>query len=152
MTDAASSRWDVPAIRAGASVALLFAVPLSILARAVSGSGVAVMLSLGAALGFLLGASVAAWHQDRGTPLSHGLVTASGTYVAAQAVFVVVKMLRGGDVNWSGVLFNLAITMTMGVFGGLLGSSLQRRGVLPQGRHLRSRESTGHEPPGRESL
>lgn len=141
MTDSAGSRWDVAAIRAGGSVALVFAVPLSILARAVSGSGVAVMLSLGAALGFLLGASVAAWHQDRGTPLSHGLVTASGTYIAAQAVFVVVKLLRSGDVNWSGVLFNLAFTMTMGVFGGFLGSSLQRRGVHPQGRRPRGTES-----------
>lgn len=141
MTGAANRRWDVAAIRAGGSVALVFAVPLSILARAVSGSGAAVMLSFGAALGFLLGASVAAWHQDRGTPLSHGLVTTSGTYVAAQALFVVVKLQRSGDVNWSGVLFNLAITMTMGVFGGFLGSSLQRRGVLPQGRRARGNES-----------
>ncbi|MGA0877848.1 MAG: hypothetical protein ACO3SP_01885 [Ilumatobacteraceae bacterium] len=141
MTQSGSGRWDVAAIRAGGSVALVFAVPLSIVARSVSGSGVAVLLSLGAALGFLLGASVAAWHQDRGTPLSHGLVTASGTYLLAQAVFVVVKVLRSGDVNWSGVLFNLAITMTMGVFGGFLGSSLQRRGVHPQGRRPQGRDS-----------
>lgn len=129
-----TSRWDRQAIRAGGSVALVFAVPLSIVARTVSGSGAAVLLSFGAALGFLLGASVAAWHQDKGTPLSHGMVTASGTYVVAQAIFIVVKVIRDGDVNWSGVLFNLAITMTMGVFGGFMGSSLQRRGVYPQGR------------------
>ena len=129
-----SDRWDVAAIRAGGSVALVFAVPLSIVARIVSGSGLAVVLSLLAALGFLLGAGVAAWHQRRGTPLSHGMVTAGGTYIAAQAVFIVVKLIRDGDVNWSGVMFNLAVTLTMGVFGGLLGSSMQRRGAYPQGR------------------
>lgn len=130
----ATSRWDLPAIRAGASVALVFAVPLSIVARLVSGSGLAVLLSFAAALGFLLGAAVAAWHQQKRTPLSHALVTATSTYLAAQAVFIVIKLARGGDVAWSGVMFNLAITMTMGVFGGLLGSSMQRRGAYPQGR------------------
>ncbi|MFM1752327.1 MAG: hypothetical protein RL119_1289 [Actinomycetota bacterium] len=130
----AASRWDLPAIRAGASVALVFAVPLSIAARFVSGSGLAVLLSFAAALGFLLGAAVAAWHQQKRTPLSHALVTATTTYLAAQAVFIVIKLARGGDVAWSGVMFNLAITMTMGVFGGLLGSSMQRRGAYPQGR------------------
>ena len=130
----ANSRWDLPAIRAGASVALVFAVPLSIAARLVSGSGLAVLLSFAAALGFLLGAAVAAWHQQKRTPLSHALVTATSTYLVAQAVFIVIKLARGGDVAWSGVMFNLAITMTMGVFGGLLGSSMQRRGAYPQGR------------------
>jgi len=130
----ANSRWDLPAIRAGASVALVFAVPLSIAARLVSGSGLAVLLSFAAALGFLLGAAVAAWHQQKRTPLSHALVTATSTYLAAQAVFIVIKLARGGDVAWSGVMFNLAITMSMGAFGGLLGSSMQRRGAYPQGR------------------
>lgn len=132
--ETANDRWDIPAIRAGASVALVFAVPLSIAARLVSGSGLAVLLSFGAALGFLLGASVAAWHQQKRTPLSHGLVTATSTYIAAQTIFIIVKLARGGDVAWSGVMFNLAMTMTMGVFGGLLGSSMQRRGAYPQGR------------------
>ena len=129
-----NDRWDIPAIRAGASVALVFAVPLSIAARLVSGSGWAVLLSFAAALGFLLGAAVAAWHQQKRTPLSHGLVTAISTYSAAQAVFIILKLIRGGDIAWSGVMFNLAITMTMGVFGGFLGSSMQQRGAYPQGR------------------
>lgn len=129
-----NDRWDIPAIRAGASVALVFAVPLSIAARLVSGSGLAVLLSFGAALGFFLGAAVAAWHQQKRTPLSHALVTATSTYIAAQAVFIVIKLVRGGDVAWSGVMFNLAITMSMGAFGGLVGSSMQRRGAYPQGR------------------
>ncbi|MFZ1490792.1 MAG: hypothetical protein WAS51_12690, partial [Ilumatobacteraceae bacterium] len=89
-------------------------------------------LSFGAVLGFVLGAGVAAWHQRRGTPLSHGIVTAGGTYVAAQAVFVAVKLLRGDEVRWSAVLFNLTMALVAGVVGGFLGSHLQARGMSPQ--------------------
>ena len=138
MTD----RFDRAAIRAGASVALVFAVPLSIAARAVAdsadgadgdgGSALAALLSFGAVLGFVLVGGVAAWHQRRGTPLSHGIVTAGGTYVAAQAVFVAVKLLRGDEVRWSAVLFNLTMALVAGVVGGFLGSYLQAKGMSPQ--------------------
>lgn len=134
------SRWDRNAIRAGALVSLVFAVPFSIAARLVAGddaSGgratVATLLALGAAVGFLLGAGVAAWHQERRTPLSHGILTAGLAYVIPQAVLVVVKVARGGDVRWSGVIFNLTVALTMGVFGGFLGSSMRNKGVLPGG-------------------
>ena len=60
------SRWDRRALRAGASVSLTFAVPLSVAARLVAGDGdpqggratIAVLLSFGAAVGFFLGALV----------------------------------------------------------------------------------------------
>ena len=85
-------RWDWDAIRAGAMVALVFAVPFSIAGRWAADSRddstLAVWLNLGAVVGFVLGAGCAAWVQRVGTPLSHGLVTAVGTYLAAQAVFV----------------------------------------------------------------
>ncbi len=133
------SRWDRRAIRAGGSVALVFAVPFSVAARLVAGdstpeggrAALAALLSFGAAVGFLLGAGVAAWHQTRRTPLSHGIVTAGITYVVPQAILIVVKIARGGDVRWSGVLFNLTVALAMGVFGGFLGSYLQDRGVRP---------------------
>ena len=48
--------------------------------------------SIGATLGFLVGAGCAAWVQRVGFPLSHGLVTAGGTYAAAQAVFITVRL------------------------------------------------------------
>ena len=136
------SRWDRAAIRAGASVSLVFAVPFSIAARLVAGDGdasggraaLATFLALGAAVGFLIGAGVAAWHQTRRTPLSHGILTAGLAYVVPQAVLVVVKIARGGDVRWSGVLFNLTVALAMGVFGGFLGSSMRGRGVLPGGQ------------------
>ena len=129
-----SSRWDVAAIRAGASVALVFAVPFSIAARTFSDSGLAVILSLCAAIGFLLGAAVAAWHQQRRTPLSHAIVTAALSYIIPQTVFIIIKLARGGEVRWLGVFFNLTVTLTVGVIGGFLGSTMQKNGAVPKGR------------------
>lgn len=129
------TRFDLPALRAGGSVALVFAVPFSLAARWAADSrddsGLAVLLSLGAVAGFVLGAGVAAWVQQRGLPLSHGIVTAGATYCAAQAVFVVVRLVAGNDVHWFAVLFNLSIAIGAGLIGGYLGQALQRRGVTP---------------------
>lgn len=130
-------RWDLDAIRAGAMVALVFAVPFSIAGRIVAdgdGSSAAlVWLNLGAVVGFVLGAGCAAWVQRRGTPLSHGLVTAVGTYLAAQLVFVVVRLVRGDEVSWFAVMFNLTIALGAGLVGGFLGARLQRQGIRPRG-------------------
>ena len=71
----------------------------------------AVWLNLGAVVGFVLGAGCAAWVQRVGFPLSHGLVTAVGTYLAAQAVFIVVRLVRGLDVRWFAVVFNLTVVL-----------------------------------------
>ena len=87
MSAEVTGRWDWDAIRAGGGVALVFAVPFSIAARWAADSRddsgrCAVWLSLGAVLGFVLGAGCAAWVQRTGTPLTHGIVTAVGTYLA----------------------------------------------------------------------
>ena len=122
-------RWDWEAIRAGATVALVFAVPLSIAARWAADSrddpALAVWLNLGAVVGFVLGAGCAAWVQRVGTPLSHGLVTAVGTYLVAQAVFVAIRLVRGLDVRWFAVFFNLTAVLAAGLVGGLLGQRLR---------------------------
>ena len=128
------SRWDTQAIKSGATVALVFAVPFSITARVFSDSGIAVILSLCAAIGFLLGAAVAAWHQQRRTPLSHAIVTAALSYIIPQTIFVIVKLARGGEVRWLGVFFNLTVTLTVGVIGGFIGSAMQKTGAAPKGR------------------
>jgi uncharacterized membrane protein YfcA len=136
-----SMRWDRDAIRAGASVALVFAVPFSIAARWAADSRddstLAVWLSLGAVVGFFLGAGCAAWVQRADTPLSHGLVTAVGTYLAAQAVLALVRALRGQDVRWFAIMFNLAVVLGAGLLGGLLGGKLRSKGVLPGTRGTR---------------
>lgn len=128
------SRWDTQAIKSGASVALVFAVPFSIAARIFSDSAIAVILSLCAAIGFLLGAAVAAWHQQRRTPLTHAIATAALSYIIPQTVFIIVKLARGGEVRWLGVFFNLTVTLTVGVIGGFIGSTMQRTGASPRGR------------------
>ena len=133
---AVSDRWDGPAIRAGALVSLVFAVPFSIAARLAAdedNSGLAVGLVLGALAGFVLGAGCAAWIQRRGTPLSHGMVTAGGTYLAAQAVFVVIRLIRSDSVSWFALVFNLSFVLVAGVLGGVLGQRLQVSGFQPSG-------------------
>lgn len=129
------TRLDRTALRQGASVALVFAVPFAVLSRwfADSGdsSGFAALFWLAALGGFTLGAGVAAWVQRVGTPFTHGTITAGGTYIAAQAVFIVVKLARGGDVNWLGAFFTLTVVLVVGVIGGALGAALHRRGFSP---------------------
>lgn len=128
-------RLDAPAVRAGASVCLVFAVPFSLAARWAADSrndgGLAIILTLGALVGFVLGAGVAAWTQRAGLPLYHGLVTASGTYLAAQAVFIVLRLVTGREVRWYAALFNITPVLFAGVIGGVLGSVLLKRGVRP---------------------
>jgi uncharacterized membrane protein YfcA len=131
-------RWDVVALRAGASVALVFAVPFSIAARWAADSrddtGLALWLSLGAVAGFVLGAGCAAWVQRVDLPYQHALTTAVGTYVTAQAVFIVIRLARGGEVNWFAAFFNLSAVLGAGLVGGLLGQRLRSKGVAPTPR------------------
>lgn len=126
--------WDLPAIRQGAAVCLVFAIPFSIAAQWADGnddSGLAFLFSLCALGGFVLGSGVAAWAQQRSLPFAHALITASSTYLAAQVVFIAVKLLRGDEVNFFAALFNLMATLFAGVLGGVLGMVLLRNGVRP---------------------
>lgn len=131
------SRWDRDALRAGASVALVFAVPFSVAARWAAesrdDSGLAFWLSVGAVVGFVLGAGCAAWVQRVDLPLTHALATAVGTYTAAQAVFIAVRLLRGSDVNWFAAFFNLSVVVGAGLVGGSLGRRLRAKGFRPSG-------------------
>ena len=129
------STLDWNALRAGGSVALVFAIPFSIAARVVAdGNGsdsTAALLSLAALVGFVLGAGVAAWTQELGLPLKHGLICAVGTYVIAQAVFILFRLIRGNEVHWLAALFNLTAAAVAGLIGGGLASLMHRRGFHP---------------------
>lgn len=129
-------RWDLDAIRAGGGVALVFAIPLTVLAAVVDSDSSALnaLFFFGAMFGFVLGAGCAAWVQRLGTPLSHGVVTASSTYLAAQIVFVVIRLVGGDSVNWLRIGFTLMLVAGAGLFGGVLGSRLQQRGITPSSR------------------
>jgi uncharacterized membrane protein YfcA len=130
--------FDWPAIRAGAMVALVFAVPFSAVGAWIGRDGerspAAPWLALAAALGFVLGAGVAAWVQQRDLPLAHALVCAIGTYVAAQAVFILLRLATGREVRWFAAFFNLTVAAGAGLLGGMLGAALQRRGFSPTRR------------------
>lgn len=129
------SRLDWNALRAGGGVALVFAIPFAIAASIVADgdkkSSAAVLLSLAAVVGFVLGAGVAAWAQQLQLPLKHGIVCAVGTYVVAQACFIIFRLVRGDEVRWLADLFNLTAVAVAGLVGGGLGSALQRRGFYP---------------------
>jgi peptidoglycan/LPS O-acetylase OafA/YrhL len=128
---------DRAALRQGAWVALVFAVPFSIGSRLMADhdrhSPWTSVLWLAALAGFTLGAGIAAWVQRTGFPLLHGLVCAGGTYIAAQAVFIVIKLFRGGTISWLGVFFTFTVVLTAGLIGGGLGSALRKRGLVPLG-------------------
>ena len=117
-------------------MALVFAVPLTVIAALVDSdsSGLNALFFFGALLGFIVGAGCAAWVQRVGTPLSHGVMTASGTYLAAQAVFLVIRLIGGNPVNLFRVFFTLMLIAGAGLLGGVLGSRLQQRGIMPSGR------------------
>jgi hypothetical protein len=137
-----SGHWDAAALKAGASVALLFAAPFLVAARllgdrddgdAAGGSSALVLaLVVIAIFGFVVGAGVAAWRQQRGTPLSHGIIASGGTFVGVQGILVIVNLIRGADVRWFNIFFNLTVSVFAGLIGGLLGMNLQRRGLEPR--------------------
>ncbi len=117
-------------------VCLITAVPITVIAAIVdSDSGAAnALFFFGAMLGFVVGGGCAAWVQTVGTPSSHGVVTAAGTYLAVQAVLIVVRLVGGDDVNWFGVFFTLGLVLVAGLIGGLLGARLSAQGILPSPR------------------
>jgi hypothetical protein len=134
VSDASSpgSRWDVPALRAGAGVCVVIAVPLQVLALLAGGdSPWSLPLRLTALVGFLIGAGVAAWVQRTGFPLAHGLVTAIAAFVAVQIAFIVGRAIAGNPLRVGAFLANLPLVVGVGLLGGLLGQALQRRGIAP---------------------
>ncbi len=140
-----SGRWDVAAIRAGIGVCLLLAIPLTLIAAFVDSdsSGLNAFFFFGAMFGFVLGGGCAAWVQQRGTPMSHGVATTIVAYLGAQSVFILIRLLSGESVNWVGVLFTLSLVMLAGVAGGILGSQLQARGLMPSSQ--RPSGNTNHD-------
>lgn len=134
---ALKDRWDTEALKAGASVAVFLAVPPFLIARfliddTTRESGWAPLLSLLTIFGFIIGSGQAAWRQKRGTPILHGMLTATGVFVCAQAVFAVIKLLLGDEVRVTRIVVSFSLAMFAGLIGGLLGYYLQRNGPAPR--------------------
>lgn len=143
---AVSSKWDTTAIRAGAALALLFAVPLWFAASWASNTrdspALALVFSLGALVAFTIGAACAAWIQQLRLPLAHGLVTAVGTYVAVQVVVSIYRLARGDTINILNIMFFVTLAAFAGLIGGFLGLRLRTLGFLPS--YQRTLDLSGH--------
>lgn len=129
---------DKQALREGATITLLFAVPPTLVARFVldntdDTSGWAPLLSLVAVFGFILGAGVAAWRQQVRRPMMHAVLAGAGVFVAAQAVFLVIRLATSGDVRVMRILTSFSLSLVASAIGGLLGNFLQKNGVKPRG-------------------
>jgi putative membrane protein (TIGR04086 family) len=123
-----NDRLDPKALREGALVAAVVAVPAGVVGRVLSDRPdqpdwlwVLVVVVLA---GLVAGAAVAASRQDRGFPLTHGVVTAVGVFVAVQTVGILIRLLRGDPISWSRVTSSLLLSLMAGMAGGLLGSAL----------------------------
>ena len=129
------SALDRRALRQGASVSLLFAVPFSIGSSLVNAhddkSPWVAVLWLGAVAGFTLGAAITAWVQTTGYPMVHGIFCAGGTYLAAQGVLTVIRLARGASVSWLGIFFTFTVVVLAGVIGGAVGGAMRKRGLVP---------------------
>ena len=138
------SALDRKALRHGALVSLIFAVPFAIGSALMSAhdkhSPWTSVLWLGALAGFTLGAGIAAWVQENGFPLVHGLLCAGGTYLATQGTFTIIRLVRGASVSWLGIFFTFTTVIFAGLVGGGLGSVLRKRGLVPgmRGASLKS--------------
>lgn len=127
---------DARAVARGAAVALAVAVPVQVLAAAVtdddSRSGWTPLLVLLIVGGLVAGAAVAARCQDRGTPLTHGIVTALGAYVSVQLVLALAKLLRDEDIRWGRIVTSLTLSLVAGIAGGMIGAAARRRATTPR--------------------
>jgi hypothetical protein len=128
-------RFDLDAIRAGGMVAVVFAIPITVIASLVdSDSGATnALFFVGAMVGFFLGAGCAAWVQRLGSPLTHGITTALLTFVVPQLIIVIVRLAGGNSVNLFNVFLLSPFVVGTGLFGGLAGGFLRSRGFVPSG-------------------
>ncbi|MFM7094884.1 MAG: hypothetical protein ACKOYL_10080, partial [Actinomycetota bacterium] len=95
-------------------------------------SGWAPLLSLIAVMGFVLGSGVAGWRQRSQRPMTHAVIAGAGVFVAAQAVFLLLRIATGGDVRVMRILTSFSLALVASVIGGLLGNFLQKNGIRPR--------------------
>jgi hypothetical protein len=129
---ALTEQLDTRALSEGGIIAACIAVPAGVLGRILSDRQDQPdwlwILVLFVLAGLVLGAGVSAWRQDRGLPLTHGVVTAVGVFVVVQAVGVVIRLIGGDGVSWSRVASSLLLSLMAGMVGGLLGSFVLSHG------------------------
>jgi hypothetical protein len=127
------SGWDRHALRDGISVAALGAVPFGVIGRLIVGDdgsrSVLALFTFLVLIALLMGGAIAAWRQELGRPLSHGIATALITFAAVQLVGIVRRAVAGDDIRWGRILSTALLTLIVGTVGGLVGGFMQSRGV-----------------------
>jgi hypothetical protein len=127
---------DGRALSEGGLIAAAVAVPAGVLGRVLSDReddlGWLWLLVVVVLVGLVLGAGVAAWRQERGLPLTHGIVTAVGVFVVVQAIGIVVQLVAGDDISWARIASSLLLSLMAGTVGGVLGSLLLSHGSPPR--------------------
>jgi hypothetical protein len=126
-------RWDREALRAGVSICLTMAVPLRLIAALLDSDsgGLRALLFFVYLVIFVIGAGCAAWVQRVGTPMSHAVVAAVGTALVVEVVLTAIRLARGTGLPWFSTFFTISLISVCGLIGGILGSRLRGRGVLP---------------------
>jgi len=64
--------------------------------------------------------------------MTHAVMAGAGVFVAAQAVFLAVRIATGGDVRVMRILTSFSLSLVASVIGGLLGNFLQKNGIRPR--------------------
>lgn len=127
------SAWDRHALRDGVSVAALGAVPFGVIGRLVVGEdgsrSVLALFTFLVLIALLMGGAIAAWRQNVGRPLTHGIATALVTFAAVQAIGILRRAIGGDDIRWGRILSTALLTLIVGTIGGLVGGFMQSRGV-----------------------
>jgi len=135
---ALTDQLDLRALYEGGTVAAMIAVPAGLLGRILSDRdedfGWLWILVVAVLVGLVLGSGVAAWRQEKGLPLTHGVITGVGTFVVVQAIGVVVELIAGDPINWPRIASSLLLSLMAGTVGGVLGSLLLNNGAPPSRR------------------
>jgi hypothetical protein len=121
-----TDRFDWPAIRTGALVAIAVCLPLAVLAEVVAGDedeggGLVLLLFVGVLVGFASGGYAAA-QRTLTTPYTAGAVAALCAFVAIQAAGVITNLARGDDIEWALVVFNGLLAYGAGLLGAGIAS------------------------------
>ena len=115
------NRFDWPAIRTGALVAIAVCLPLAVLAEVVAGDddeggALVLLLFVGVLVGFASGGYAAA-QRTLTTPYTAGAIAALCAFVAIQAAGVITNLARGDDIEWALVVFNGLLAYGAGLLG-----------------------------------
>lgn len=115
------NRFDWPAIRTGALVAIAVCLPLAVLAQVVAGDDddggpVVLLLFVGVLVGFASGGYAAA-QRTIVTPFTAGAVAALLAFVAIQAAGLISNLARGDDVEPALIVFNGLLAYGSGLLG-----------------------------------